>query len=462
MALCLLLVIAALTPVACSSTQKATPLNPTRGTRVGPGLVDADEVQSELMTFADNANALIADALIEIQSETEDPTVRLNASQMRLSSASSMIATASGPNPLIGAVDMAVQITLERDAVERWGAQMLQSDATELNRVYTILEKQAWDTAMKVITPEQQAEAMNIIDRWWTDFPNQKIVSHIRLAELADYRRKPLDSQGSSGGSIFSLLHIDPLAGLDPTVRQVEQARLLGERVMYFAERVHYLVRLQAEVMVFELMTMPEIDRTFDAVEAFGDSAERITVVAESLPDDVNAILDEQIGHLSNELSAEREAAVDQFFEKLDASSTELDSTIAELHATIDSATVLAEAVQSTVVSVESLTARSTSDEPPSGEPRKPIEMAEIQAIAEQTTVAVEQLNTLVGSIEQLLDSPSWDPRMDNLDGAIARVDEAGADLIDHAFRRGLMLIGVLLLGVVGVLAIHRAIPRRS
>ena len=69
-------------------------------------------------------------------------------------------------------------------------------------------------------------------------------------------RASPLGKLGT--GSIFTLLHIDPFAGLDPTTVAIEQSRELAARTVAYLERAPTLMRWQAELLAFQLAAQPD------------------------------------------------------------------------------------------------------------------------------------------------------------------------------------------------------------
>ncbi len=58
--------------------------------------------------------------------------------------------------------------------------------------------------------------------------------------------------------SLMAVVGLDPMAGLDPAVRQVEQARLLAERAIYYAQRMPILIDLQLDRSLNRLAAGPE------------------------------------------------------------------------------------------------------------------------------------------------------------------------------------------------------------
>src|SRR5688500_16022011 len=89
----------------------------------------------------------------------------------------------------------------------------------------------------------------------------------------------------SAGAWAFSVVRSwRKLAGLDPAVRQIEQTRLLAERMIYYLQRVPYVVSLQVDRMTSDLLVRPEVRDLLADTDRVSHSVERFAGVAEDLP----------------------------------------------------------------------------------------------------------------------------------------------------------------------------------
>ncbi len=89
-------------------------------------------------------------------------------------------------------------------------------------------------------------------------------------------------------------------APLDEANRQIEETRLLGERLLFLTERLPLLSRWQAEALAGEMLGAPESRRALGGLGVISLSLERMSLQAESLPD----ILDRQRRHLLADFDA--------------------------------------------------------------------------------------------------------------------------------------------------------------
>jgi hypothetical protein len=54
---------------------------------------------------------------------------------------------------------------------------------------------------------------------------------------------------------------MDPLAGLDPTTRELAQTRLLAERAMFIAQRMPQIIQWQAELLTIRTAELPQVEQ---------------------------------------------------------------------------------------------------------------------------------------------------------------------------------------------------------
>ena len=84
--------------------------------------------------------------------------------------------------------------------------------------------------------------------------------------------------------SVFNLLAIDPLAGLDPATRELANTRLFAERGMFLARHMPTLVRWETELLVIQTAEMPQMEKLLANTTQLSESADRFSLTAEQLP----------------------------------------------------------------------------------------------------------------------------------------------------------------------------------
>ena len=215
------------------------------------------------------------------------------------------------------------------------------------------------------------------------------------------------------------------MAGLDPAVREVTQTRLFAERAMYIAQRLPFLLRLQGDLLGYELAEQPSSRLLLNNSTKLSDGVLRISAAAASLS--------QTVGQFPDRISAERKELV--------AGLESQEGTSRDLVAGVDRALVSGEKMSNSLTIT--LTNFAGLMKLLRGEPRKnkaPFNILDYAKTAEEIGAMAQNLNALIGSMNQ--SSPE-----------IQRVtQEANADLqkeVDRGFRLGLVLIAVLLTGAV-------------
>jgi hypothetical protein len=197
--------------------------------------------------------------------------------------------------------------TLKRHAMEEyWDPTLLHEEGKAAVEIYRRAESDVWATAGKALTREQQDELRGLIDRWRQEHPGQYYVVHLRFANLAeDLGLDPRSPRGKLPGSIFGLLHVDPLAGLDPVTAEMRNYRAMSERMMYMAVRMPRVLGWQVEYAALRATGTPEIRQMIE-------TADRFAAVSEKLPDELSKERRAALVQVGELVKAEREAAVDQ------------------------------------------------------------------------------------------------------------------------------------------------------
>ena len=90
----------------------------------------------------------------------------------------------------------------------------------------------------------------------------------------------------------------------------------------------------------------------------------------------------------------------------------------------------------------------------PSDVERTPIELADVQAVVEQTSLAADRLNVLVQTVDRALAPDDLEARLAQLDLALGRVESRGQSLIDRTF----MLAGLIFAGSAGRILLQRRV----
>ena len=394
--------------------------------------------QAQNMRFADH----YVSSLIEVVHREEfvlgDAAQRYALSGWMLAQANTAYISASGDNSLIGCLDLIALATLSRMAIEDAGPRRFPAAAPTLLAVHRTLETEAWRLSDGVLTPTQQSDLRVLLEQWHTQNAGADMAPFMRFQEFVRLAPTQRASTGRSmPSSLIGLVGLDPMAGLDPAVRQVEQTRLLAERAIYYAQRMPILMDLQLDRSLNRMAVGPEAQRLQQQAASLTSSAERFAAVAEALPADV---------------AREREAFMRQAAELLNAQAGTLTPMLLELRAALEAGHTTAVSVDQAVRSIDALVALAKAPPPPGQPPGRPFDITEYTQAATEISRAANELNSLLGSLGT---------RSPELGTAVGASIAQGRTLVDYLFVRAAWLIAMLLGGLLAVLLLYRWLAPR-
>ena len=308
-------------------------------------------LQSEVMRFADDYASTVAQAADDFSSSTTNEACRVTALKWKLEQAGAAYVNAAGRNPALNALDMVVLATLARMVVEdpastgRFG-----EPVRALAETHRRLETNAWRLVESVLRPEQKAELSDLMREWRERNPNQRYVGGVRFREFAAELGKTPQAAKSKPTSVFNLLFIDPMAGLDPAARAIEETRQSAERITYYAQRAPILLSWQIELLSYQLADQPAARQFLADANRFSKSSEVLAQTADRIP----GLVDQQ-----------REAAIKQLLDGLASERTNLVAALATQEAnartlltdtrdTLNAGSQMASSVQGAVESLHS------------------------------------------------------------------------------------------------------------
>lgn len=418
-------------------------------------LMPVDTLHPRLLGLADSCVARVRSAteLFEVEAATE--AAALQALQWRLRFTRAAYLAATGPSPLTGLLDLVViastsKVLLRSNGIEaKWGA-----PSRHIVAAIDSLDATCWDVVDDYIGREQIAELKATLTEW-----QQKTLTAQtgELDELPDFRQVAHSlgkTDAGKGGGLMNFLTIDPLAGIEPVAREVALTRQFAERMLFWAERMPTLVDDQVELATVRARSLPEVTTTLAAVDRASRASESIATTASLLTDD---------------LSKERKAALEQFAAVLDAQRTALlrdlsevdapvNSMLAESRTTLAAGKELAAELTNTAAAVDAMLKRFDKDpnEPPAppAPDGKPFDIVEYGDTAERVGAAAKELRETIRTIDEAL------PKVDaSVEAAIARLDAS----IESAFQKGLYIgLALLTAGATAVLAVRMLSSRIS
>ena len=288
MKICVAILCALLT--GCSSSPRSAEAGKVSADQVGRPTVtgaQAQSLQSSVMALADTSMQRIA-AEINLARAGTTPEARRDEMSTRLALSSSIVAIAMQPDPVDALADLLTFTTLTADA-QRVAALGKAADGPEA-RLLRALEQNdadAWHVAERWVNEPTRIAFRELILSWSGSRESAAQVAFVRLADL---KRGGSTSIESDSG-LFDSLHA--------ANQQVDQIRLLTERSLFLAQRMPFLVRLQAEVYTGNALATKEAQQTQAQLEQMSSIMETVSGL---------------LGGLAQQVSTERQAALDDLF----------------------------------------------------------------------------------------------------------------------------------------------------
>ena len=454
-----IIVIAAMATVLVSSVADAAKGKGKRGAQDPQAITDA-VLQADLMSYADRYASIAAQAIEDVERLEPPPNLRRTVMGDLVFSAAAAFTIAAEVDPQIALLDMVVMATLGRMIYEEIRLPEHGSYVEPVMVAMTKLEDQAWRIADPVLTTTQKTELLERIETFHITNPELTSFSHLRFADFPSKRESSSLKATSSGGIFKSVRRMTD---------QVEQTRMLAERAMYLSTRLPLLGGGFADIWLSNLSFNPAVEDVLGDVSTFAEVSERLAVVAEQLPQTITDERSRTILQLADEISAERKKTVDHVFvniakerklilDRLVAEEQRLTGVITELRTTIEAGNQLTLSVDALA---ERLDLGVEADTAIDGEPAKPFVIEDYRQTLIQASAAIHDLNELVGSTHQLVDSDGAERLVPEVTAAIADVGSMGQEMIDRIFYRAVVFIVLALVGFIAARLAYRLLEKR-
>lgn len=455
-------------------------------TNAAPGLlldgVRLTDLQKDIINLSEDHLLRLSEAVERSQSEGLTPEQRRATYRFRYQSSDAMITNATAENPAVGLVDMIVMLSLQQWAIERSGDELFGPANASLQPVLIASRANFRMLSRRVLESPAIAQIEEVIEAWKAENPDEDTVAHVRLAYIEAGRpQAPGRRPGNAPPrNIFALLALDPLAGLDPAVAEIEQARLLASRSMYQARRLVSTSGWLAQIIYGNIAGSPEAQSLLGQSESVAASVDRISTTVEALPDRLATERDVTLRGVEELVQRQRAATIDDVRMAIAAERTLTARTLEEVmdrqrEATIEDVRVAVreesdalfvriedaeEPLRGTVNDVQQLVVSTTElvrtvtpeNQGGTGSPAaaqgSEFDPAELERLTAQIGDTASQLTELVKTADQLVSSQG-------LSDSARRVELASQGLVDRIFMRSLLLI--IAAGIVLVLALTAA-----
>ncbi|HTR04024.1 MAG TPA: hypothetical protein VMN82_12565 [Thermoanaerobaculia bacterium] len=410
------------------------------------------ELQFENLRFADNYTDSVAHAADRVSKGIGTREAQVESLKWKLEQATAAYVDATGPNPIWNTLDLVGLATVSRMVIEdAKSGELFGGNLDALLETHRSLETTAWNLADQFLEPSEHKELADLFLEWRKQNPNERNVSGVHFREFAVALGKAQSPSTVKATSIFSMLYLDPFAGLDPTTVAIEQSRELASRTVAYAERMPTLLRWQAELLALQVARQPDPQELMADIDRVSHSVASVAKTAEGVP----ALVDEQ-----------RKAAIDQFFTgvtgqreamlaELDAREGKLRELMGQTRETLDAGAKMGDSLKGTIAALDAFVHYvSPPPDPnaPPAKPGKPFDPLDYGRAATELGGMARDLTTLLSTVDKSA------PQL----GALgAKTAEELKAVVDRAFWRGLVLILVLLAGAIPATLVYKALARR-
>jgi hypothetical protein len=406
------------------------------------GSITPIALQAEVMRFTDEYLMLMSQAADEFAARVGTPEARHLAARIKLGQGTAAVVDATGQNPTVNALDLVVLASMTRMVAEDYlVGERFGEAARPLLETSRQVESNAWSLIRRVLKPEQQQELRDLIQEWRRKNPKQHYVGSVRFREFAEAADRLPRKFADKPTSVFGLLFLDPMAGLDPTVRAVEETRYLAERALYYAQRMPQLLSWQAELLTLQLADQPAARQVLTNADQLSASLQVFAKTAEQLPQLVNQQREAAIQQIFAGVAAERS----NILASLSSEEKKTRELLAETRGTLNAAGEMAASLNTAIQSLDAFVRyvsppKTNAAVEPANTNARPFDVLDYGTAAGQIGTMAKDLNALLVSVNQ--STPQ-----------AAQLGQQAADRIEAAIGRafwlGLALIAALLVGAV-------------
>lgn len=410
---------------------------------------------ADLIRYSDLVVFRIEEASRDFERIVATPEAGLQASRWRLDSFRWATQLASGSNSISGLLDLVAIMTVFGWMVEDQWIPSAGAAAQPLATALVHSREDGWQLVERYLPAADAKAARELLDAWRLEHPR---IDRDLLLEFPSLTALALAKPGSSSSSLLGMVGLDPLSGLEPAARQIEETRQFGQRVLFFLQRAPRLIAAESELRLLELRESQEVRQVLADAERITATLEQFSATAAALPAQVSQEREAAVAQISAELGVQRSALLAD----LETAREPLESLLAETRATLVAGERMSSELTRTLDALDGFVGRfdapADSAESPASAPvaepapeGKPFDVSDYGAAAERVAHAAAELNALVVALDQRLPEAQ---RL--LDAATASANAS----VDHVFRRALTLGVLLIVVAAGAFLLVRRLGR--
>jgi hypothetical protein len=216
----------------------------TSGTTAGKksGRVPQQELQEDIQRFAALLMERTGQVAVQIMGSSKPDEVSTEALRRALTYESATLGIATEPLPEIAVLDMLVFLRLSRQVlVDYWIPKVFGERGRPFVTAFEQAEKQLWPIADRILSASQKDALIRGIEEWRAKNPELVHVEFVRLIDFAAAR----------AGTV-AIARAEDVRGVLSSVKRAtqaaDQAVLLGERALFLANMLPFVLRHQVRL----------------------------------------------------------------------------------------------------------------------------------------------------------------------------------------------------------------------
>ena len=402
------------------------------------------DLQEEMLRFADHfmESTIKASSTLQRNGQAIDHSELVKIKVRLTSETLAMVTTSNSIGTLI---DLLMMTSAARMWVEdHWMPKVYGDSAKPLLQALSEREKEIWMYSRKVVPEKQLEELRTALDLWRKDPSNQANTDMETIASLqlinkvknASHKRPDF----FESTSVFKLLDLDPLAGLDPATRELTETRLLGDRALFIGQRMPQLIEWQMELLTLRTAELPEIKAMVDSTSVLASSGDRISQTFQEIP----GLIRSEREQLFKSIKSEKQGILDV--------GKQYDQTFSE-------GSKMAESIDKALKTYSDLLKQM--DESAKTSNSEPFRIQDWTETAIQISNATQQLDGLLTRLPQTLDADNQSKMVQQIEAMSKQVKAEGESMLKYVFVLGTLFVAVSCLLLLATGLLYRALSAK-
>ena len=407
--------------------------------------VDPIHLQEDMLRFADNF-VVSTSKPAELLQRDGQAIKRSELLTIKVTLASDVYGLATGSNALANLVGLTIFASVARWRVQDyWLPKVYGPSAEPMLKALEVREEEVWKIADQVLKAEMLTELREAIQRWRknSSSPSGELEAFASNSLVNEVTKGSRKAQSSLPGSVFALLDLDPLAGLDPATRELTETRLFAERALFMGQRMPQLIEWQMELLALRTTSTPQVTELISGTSQIGSASDRISRTLEQIPGVVSMESQKWMETFRGEQKSLGDLS--RNFGQSFMEGSKMATSTAQMLKNFD----------------DILTHFEKWPTDPKAPPSPPFDIKEYAATAQEINRMSVRLTETLRAFQATVDPANFARLSAQVAALTRQTQQQGEALIDHAFRRTLELFGLCTTILLTAMLLYRWISSR-